>query len=373
MGQILTTIATHMLNRALALFAPAPSPEDVNDTWQTTLTACVAWTKEKNDLLAAWADDCEGFLGESEERYEAKREALADALAVGGKDACARLGTLEKSLRWKPRTIKAHQKTGFDLGVNNPECYVHVSKDALSQFDKLYTKVFRNNRPGAIRLVDCFSSIHHDEQKMRQFKVYVEDLKTAIKNLQTTSQQVSQTYGLSEAVHRVEALFYPVEGRICLPLPTVSMLDDLKTCVLMDSKVMYQVCGPAHLQPPNLTMPQVGRWFDGLGSHMIHSVKGHESQIYNWSDVIDHKLRSLSSMSDEGSLDSFVLSVSSSIHTQDFRGAQEKPLAGLRHHHVQGSYLGRARRRGRPAWLPTPPIKPRDRRVVEGTCDRRIL
>jgi len=336
-----------MLRRALTLFAPTSSPLKDDKSWVAAHEAHVEWAKKKVHLLTTWAENRARYLEESEDRYFEKRECLVEALAQGGEKAHTLSRKLEHSLGWTDEAGKEAGKQGFHLGVDTPQCYTHVSSAVMEHLDRVYIAFFRKGGAGSIKLVDCFA-LHLNEPKREKFKEYLSAVCTAMADLLAEGSDLGeaykkgspQAYGVSEAVCRLDPLFYPIDGRISLPLPTVSMLEDLKQCVLrMDSKLMCQVCvytgpGAQHRQP---TIPQIGRWFDGLGSHMIYTVKGHGSGVYNWSDVIHYKVRNLARTATPSAQDRLVLSVSISLHLSVSRTLDKRTLAGLQRHHVQGS------------------------------------
>jgi hypothetical protein len=115
----------------------------------------------------------------------------------------------------------------------------------------------------------------------------------------TNSQQV----GVTGAAIRVEPLNLPLglPGRLTLPLPTRTMLEDLWGFIMSaDEGLINEACLiRSSLHYMLLTHGlQISHWFEGLGSHSVANRQGGKSppekRAHSHSDVIRLKLQSLS-------------------------------------------------------------------------------
>jgi len=239
--QILTTISTHMLEKAIVLFSPVE-----------TSKACDLWEEEniqdfeelmeaKTRRLAQWNADRSGFKNNSEAQYLRERTVLLDDLQRLGDKSQRFLADLESSLQWADES-SIHTKAKEDI-PRDP-----VSKAVVDRLDRLYCNTFRGNM-GRNVLIDCFGA-QTDRTKRKMFIKYLDDLKELLSEL-LNDPKVSATFedgclqarGLKFARRRIYPLFFPLDGRICLPLPTVSMLEDLREYILKDPKIMLLVRG----------------------------------------------------------------------------------------------------------------------------------
>jgi hypothetical protein len=243
-----------MLKRIKTLFAPIPVPHDTQ--WNNVRVKLNKWTETKRDLLNSWAANSAAFHKESEERYLKERKTLLDELYAGGKVAQQALDKLERSFRWTKPTANAAKSKRVQIGVNSYESYVHVSESVMDRLDEVYVDTFRaKNGKDEIRLIDCFSEDVGSKKmlaKRKMFNKYLVKVADTMALLTADPEMVAafdadlpQAHGLRWAAERLSPLFSPVEGRICLPLPTASMLEDLRTCVLMDPNVVCEVRGSA--------------------------------------------------------------------------------------------------------------------------------
>jgi hypothetical protein len=237
--QILTTMATHMLDRAILLFSPVETPGEAL-MWGDLQRPMNHWVNTKRDRLSEWMDNRAAFMVDSEERYLQERTKLLNDLQKSGRYVQTALAMLERSLRTATQTVET---------TNNGRPYashVHISQDVMDELDRLYCEVFRGNTHG-FALHDCFNVLTHETgmEAFTNYLVGVEDILTRMSKVPEAvaahRKGCSQTRGLHFAIKRVFMLFLPVDGRICLPLPTTTMLDDLRTCVLTDCKVIPMV------------------------------------------------------------------------------------------------------------------------------------
>jgi hypothetical protein len=139
--------------------------------------------------------------------------------------------------------IKKAKQARVNLDFNRFESYVHVSATLMEKLDKVYLEHFREVED--FTLLDCFD-IYKDNHRglfMKYLDDVLEVLNVEKNGLGSRSAQDPAVYGVVGAVSRLKHMFLPLQGRICLPLATVSMLDDLRKFVLMDGNVIPQVRG----------------------------------------------------------------------------------------------------------------------------------
>lgn len=274
----MTSITTHMVERGKMLFAPILAPDHV--LWDNAYGDHIKWTKAKHDLLTWWGENKVTFHNESQaqnleerarhlnklhaegkkapkykfqDRYLEERALLLNKLHAGGEKAHKSLIALERSFRWTSAAGEAAKGKGVKIDVDKHTSYVHVSKSVMDVLDEIYVNTFRAEEgEDQIQLQDCFtltSGSQAMEAKQQRFKAYLEQVTRSMESLLKPGSEMDaayaagspQAHGLAGAIERLQPLFYPVQGRICLPLPTVSMLEDLKECVLMDPKVICEV------------------------------------------------------------------------------------------------------------------------------------
>jgi hypothetical protein len=202
-----------------------------------------------------------------------------------------------KAGRWK--TIRnATQSEGLDFDFGSYGSYVHVPLQIMKQLDEVYLKHFRGD--GGLTLANCFN-LHEDENHVDLFLSYLDAVGLVLACfLKLKDLQPPLLFGLKGACARLMPLFHPLEGRINLPLTTVSMLQDLKDCLLTEANVICEVCEfeDGDLVETDASL-QVSRWFDGLSSHMM-AARSHEMSAQVWSDVIANKLSRMCPLDNSG-------------------------------------------------------------------------
>lgn len=179
--------------------------------------------------------------------FQCLEETLLTTSPEAGKTSDDLLKQLDRFFRVPSDPVKAARDAKVDFSLNHFESYVHMDRNLLDLLDELYVNHFRADEQGALRIHHCFN-LYEDPEKCNKFKAY---LTAVLDVLQKVMEGESfQTYyqegdpnavGIDAAWDRIEPLFYPLMGRINLPLPCVSMLEDLKTCVLVDGGVISQV------------------------------------------------------------------------------------------------------------------------------------
>ena len=146
-----------------------------------------------------------------------------------------------------PRSVQNAKRAGVAVDFDNFESYVHVSPALMDKLDNVYLEHFRGDGEVALRLLDCFR-IYEEEQHEGLFVAYLDDVKTLLlsETEGADAQNDPQAYGARMASLRLMEALLPLDGRLCLPLATSSMLEDLKTCVIRDEMVVPQVRGFSH-------------------------------------------------------------------------------------------------------------------------------
>lgn len=252
----------------MCLFAPLPYSV-TESTLDKAKEADLKWRGEKDKLLKSWKTDRLLFSGISEKRYEDGQSVLLDNLASewtftfgkteapplintlgAGKSAQNSARAVDRSCRVTTKdVINAAREVGIELDSESYASHVHVESNVMKQLDEVYLKHFRA-KALPLTLLDCFR-IFEDSDLSHQnlFTDYLDDVERVLKKLlQREDVRVSlkrgdpKSHGIAAAVDRLEPLFWPLERRICLPLATVSMLDDLKACILKNETVTVEVC-----------------------------------------------------------------------------------------------------------------------------------
>ena len=246
-NQILTTITTHILERAIMLFAPISlGTEGLDGELLSFWYSADVWAEIKRNKLREWMKHRASFKGESEARYLLERTKLLNDLQESGRDTQTNLNALEQSLQCTDKAIAAAEKEGILINVRSYRSHVHVAETVMDRLDELYCDTFRGEK-GRLTLLDCFS-IQKDDAKTVMFMEYLGAVQTLLESLCEAPALISsggdsdpQMYGLANARVRLYFYFKPVDGRICLPIPTVSMLSDLRSGVLMDQRIVSLV------------------------------------------------------------------------------------------------------------------------------------
>lgn len=152
---------------------------------------------------------------------------------------------LDQNFEVTSEVINAASKAGVTLNFEQYGSHVHVCADLLGKLDHVYIKHFHK---GDLNLLDCFNIYEGEHHQL--FLAYIENVSGVLDSHVDTPQFETsrdggdpQAIGLEVACRRLKPLFYPLEGRVCLPLATVSMIEDLKTTIIttMDNSVISQV------------------------------------------------------------------------------------------------------------------------------------
>lgn len=297
---MLTSITKHMLNRLMMLFAPIEPPVS-EEQWVALRDRNRRWAEAHYGALSRWTNRRSSLL---EEEYVASKERLLARLIKEGKEDRNEPWAIDQLHRPMESKLKAARDAGFDIGgVASLQSKVHVPKKVVAAIDKVYCEHYQAGSQGN-PLRWCFGMMGPSAESEAAYDKLVEYLDGVADVIQDIYDDAETevaweakdfwSFGFHHAQAKLMPLFHPLFGRVCLPLPTPSMLEDLKSCLEVEADVMsevssglvyYQMKGADHTH-------QIGRWMDGLGEHVM-GVKGHQDGVGNWSDVVAQKLRSL--------------------------------------------------------------------------------
>jgi hypothetical protein len=138
--------------------------------------------------------------------------------------------------------IEGARRARVKVDFTRFEAYVHVSATLMLKLDNVYISHFRGD--GALSLLDCFAATE-DVEHREAFSAYISELIRVVEEVQECDGFDStidpQAYGVTQAVLRGDHILRPFDGRMSLPIATVSMLEDLKACILMEGRVIQEV------------------------------------------------------------------------------------------------------------------------------------
>jgi len=262
--QILTTIATHMIKRTTALFAPYPSDRDDGERLKRTIEVNKSWIKTRKAAIRQWNELRIGYREEGYKHYLEGRTSLLDTLAgkrhptprgrgaplltviiEAGKKLHEDNYTLDKPFKATHGIIKEAREAGIDMDFDTYESYVHVDSGLMENLDKIYREQFQQD--DGFTLSRCFN-ITEDAECHDRLTEYIKKVKEELEWIlcrpesgELLEQGDPHEHGIKGADARLDSLFAITDGRICLPLATPSMLDDLKEYVLVHGNVIIEV------------------------------------------------------------------------------------------------------------------------------------
>ena len=269
------------------LFAPIPPPTSISPSFDDVIDGCETWEQTRRDKLRHWTMERQKYV-DNEEATE-KRDELLQELIDAGREPRAALLELEDLYRPDASEFRSH---------------VYVDQWVMQKLDKIYKCHYHGpNKPlTPNRFFEMMRDPDEDPGWRKAYQLYLEDVQKALleikKNIESipTFGEADQraVLGLEHAASKVKPLFWPVFGRVCLPLPTKTMIEDLRAVLDIGNDVLSEV---RSFKDPNKTRPdsgstQVGRWFDGVGAHAIKT-KG--NGLNGWSEIIALRLRSICS------------------------------------------------------------------------------
>lgn len=234
-----------MLERFLTLFKPTPPPPNGLKKWTEVQATCQQWAGA-NEIQSDFLQ--RSYLGRVEaDKYLQMKEALLLELTAQGQTGLKSIRELEK-LYSKPAVGTTRSKEYKDAGQNF-ESHVHVTTKVMAEFDQIYLKHYSPN--AVLALCRCFNmmgSSQASEPALAKYRNYLSEVKTKLQRLSSSADcSVAaeggdlQAIGLKHAAEKLEPLYGPIFGRICLPIPTTSMLADLKACLEIDEEILGEV------------------------------------------------------------------------------------------------------------------------------------
>jgi hypothetical protein len=240
-----------MLKRFLTLFTPIEPPDDGLDNWEIVRESCREWATAKHSDLAQWAGEREKFGQDSYDEYLARRDTLLKSLTKAGKRARKSLLSLERSYRLTGEAIKTVSDQGFEIDQEMLKSHLHISPKVMDRLDEVYVKHYQDDDSGDRALIWCFKMMGASERSAEareKYEGYLGEVLEVLTALSSTPESKAllairdlQAFGLKQAVSKLVPLFGPVQGRVCLPLPTSSMLADLRVCLMVNVDIMAEV------------------------------------------------------------------------------------------------------------------------------------
>lgn len=232
-----------MLKKLILLFAPIAPPTDAGTKWSEVQMGCEGWRKAKEEALQQWAEARNKHVEEG--RGSMERDNLLKLLVEAGMQSRAALVALEKSYRPASGVLG-----NPDYDVLTSSIYVHPK--VMDQLDKVYLKHYRVEG-SAPALRRCFWMMGGSDESRDAQKLYLEylrDVKVVLKALSSSKEcklgvedKDPHALGVVHSVGKLSPLFGPVFGRLCLPLPTATMIDDMKECMDVADEIMGEVMG----------------------------------------------------------------------------------------------------------------------------------
>jgi hypothetical protein len=223
----------------LALFAPVEPPTAGPEKWAETQRLCTKWAEDKSSRLEEWKNNRKVYVRLPLNQYNAQVQDLLDDLACAGQRARESITTLEGLYGpTKEATIK-----------QNLQSHIYVTSGTMTMLDEIYRKHYQSD--GALALRRCFimtTSSESSAKVLATYMGYLNEVKEKLFELSSSPasrvalrEKDPRAFGLKYAPMKLEPLFGPVFGRISLPLPTRSMLDDLCGCLEVDEDIMGEV------------------------------------------------------------------------------------------------------------------------------------
>ena len=233
----------------LLLFTPILAPAQECE-WEEIKEQSNECARQRSNAWATWNTTRESIQHTTEDEYAATKAELLDSLTSSGNLLALSLRRLEKSYHPDEGSVDATASEGVRLRYEDLAHHIYVSEEVMKELDDIYIQHYRpNGAPGNQKLIDYFNMMQDRTEKAQaNFKNYLSDIKEKLADLSSTPQAKlslavgdPQTFGLREAASKLDPLFWPLEHRVALPLPTVSMLEDLKICLSVDEGVITEV------------------------------------------------------------------------------------------------------------------------------------
>jgi len=226
-----------MLKRTLMLFKPT-APPDGQEEWGEVRAECERWSVGDREARVAWWQGIHAINRSQEKNkgpliLEAKEELVNRAVEVG-RDGRMSLVKIEEQ---------------YSKG-EQPKSHIHVDDAVMEQLDRIYLNHY--SLDGVQALSHCFnmtSQTDYSKAVRQRYEEYLSEVQEKLESLSSSAENSVrikggdlQALGLKYASKKLEALFGVAHGRVCLPIPTRSMLNDLRVCLEVDKSIVAEVC-----------------------------------------------------------------------------------------------------------------------------------
>lgn len=287
-----------MFDRLKLIFTPTAPPAGASKKWSAVQRECERWGMKRRQAQNVWMDNTKDI--KSADLPSERKNLLTSAVTAG---KTARKSLLRFEQLYRPSIQKAHQASSFDPPQDPFSSRVYLSRALMQELDEVYIDHYCDDENRLKDLHRCFETMGsvsaEGSEWITAYERYVEDVEKRLQHLAKVleTQPAAAWQGLTAAnlnhsAEKVKPLLWPVFGRLCLPLPTPSMLEDFRPVLEIGNEVMKEVSSFTNERKQQPEPSQVGRWFDGLGQHIV-TTRGHCSETHTWSEVIALRLKSL--------------------------------------------------------------------------------
>lgn len=233
----------------MLLFAPTEAPPAGQAHWLETKKLCETWAERDHLQNREWKQGQTDLLKEGEEKYNrGMRQTLAN-LVGASREASKSIAALEQLHKPTVASLQTTSGLGFNINMELLNEHIYVVSNVVLRLDNLYLKHYGSE--GVLSLSRCFSMMESSRgpsEDLELYQVYLAEVKQLLRELSSSPGTTLaleghdlRAFGLKHAEAKLEPLFGPIFGRICLPLPTRSMLDDLRGCLDIDKDIITEV------------------------------------------------------------------------------------------------------------------------------------
>lgn len=185
----------------------------------------------------------------SNEWYLAKRQDLLKNLADAGKNGRRSLLVLEKLYKPTQEALQNVNHQGFEINIEKLRSHLYVTSSTMKKLDQVYCKHYQSDRASALQ--QCFNMmgpLDDSKEDLQRFKNYLMDIEFPAHRAFCESRgdcALCSPRGLSvwcnACYNKASSPLWASFGRICLPLPSKTMLDDLRECLQVNAEIMNEV------------------------------------------------------------------------------------------------------------------------------------
>lgn len=244
---MLTSVVTFLLDRTIDTFSPSPIPDSFLPKWTNLLSK----SKEAGNLeQRAWSTYQSVWKRESQPHYPQYNDYVADREKL-----LRQLVDSKKALSTGARKFWATSSIG--QADQTTKCPVFVPDEVMDEIDRIYLTHYHTEDTcdSEVNNLLCFSGhrCSHDVGEGKTpicqitFLDYLRDVEEYLKTrpaLKSLNKDHPQITGVTNAAIRLIPLHMPigVPGRLTLPLPSRSMLQDLWTYIMSaDGDLIFEV------------------------------------------------------------------------------------------------------------------------------------